>query len=101
MTDAGTWGAVIEALRQPEEFAQAWDRSSRGQRPASWLPIFAVFFLTAVLGTAAYGLTMGFLGGAPDMISKSWKAVFAAGGASATALPTLYIFYSILGSQLR
>ena len=101
MTNAGTWGAVIDALRAPEEFAQAWDRSSRGQRPASWLPIFAVFFLTAVLGTAAYGLTMGFLGGAPLMISKAWKAVFAAGGAWATALPTLYIFNSLLGSKLR
>jgi hypothetical protein len=101
MMNAGTWGAVIEALRAPEDFAKAWDRSSRGQRPSSWLPIFAVFFLTAVLGTAAYGLTMGFARGAPDMIAKSWKAVVAAGGAWATALPTLYIFNSLLGSKLR
>ena len=101
MTDAGTWGAVIEALRQPEEFARTWDRSSRGQRPSSWLPIFAVFFLTAVLGTAAYGLTMGFTRGAPDMLAKSWKAVVAAGGAWTTALPPLYIFNSLLGSKLR
>ena len=101
MSSAGTWGAVIEALRQPEEFARAWDRSSRGQRPVSWLPIYAVFFATAVLGTAAYGLTMGFTRGAPDMLAKSWKAVVAAGGAWATALPTLYIFNSLLGSRLR
>jgi hypothetical protein len=101
MNDASTWGAVLDALRAPEEFARAWDRSTRGQRPSSWLPIFAVFFLTAVLGTAAYGLTMGFHRGAPDMIAKSWKAVVAAGGAWATALPTLYIFNSLLGSQLR
>jgi hypothetical protein len=101
MTDAGTWGAVIQALRAPEEFARAWDRSSRGQRPSSWLPIFAVFFLSAVVGTAAYGLTMGFHRGAPDMVAKSWKAVVAAGGAWATALPTLYIFNSLLGSKLR
>jgi hypothetical protein len=101
MTDDGTWGAVIHALRAPEEFAQAWDRSTRGQRPASWIPIFAVFFLTAVLGTAAYGLTMGFTHGAPEMLTKSWKAVVGAGGAWATALPTLYIFNSLLGSKLR
>jgi hypothetical protein len=101
MSDASTWGAVIQALREPEEFARAWDRSTRGQRPSSWLPIFAVFFLTAVLGTAAYGLTMGFHRGAPDMVAKSWKAVVAAGGAWATALPTLYIFNSLLGSKLR
>ncbi len=101
MTDAGTWGAVIDALRAPEDFASAWDRSTRGQRPASWIPIFTVFFLTAVLGTAAYGLTMGFTRGAGDMVAKSWKAVVAAGGAWATALPTLYIFNSLLGSKLR
>ena len=101
MTNPGTWGAVIDALRAPEDFARAWDRSSRGERPSSWLPIFAVFFLTAVLGTAAYGLTMGFSRGAPDMISKAWRAVVAAGGAWATALPTLYIFNSLLGSKLR
>ena len=101
MIRAGTWSAVLDALRAPEDFAVAWDRSSRGERPARWIPIFAVFFLSAVLGTAAYGLTMGLTRGAPEMIARSWKAVVAAGGAWATALPTLYIFNSLLGSSLR
>jgi hypothetical protein len=101
MTGMPAWGAVIQALRAPDEFALAWDRSTRGERPASWAPVFGVFFLTAVLGTAAYGLTMGLTAGAGTMLEKSWKATVAAGGAWATALPTLYIFNSLLGSQLR
>jgi hypothetical protein len=101
MAETSPWGAVIEALRRPEEFARAWDGSTREERPRGWAPVFAVFFATAVLGTAAYGLTMGFAAGAGTMIEKSWKATLAAGGAWATALPTLYIFNSLLGSQLR
>ncbi len=101
MTGSSPWGSVIEALRAPDEFALAWDRSTREERPAGWIPVFAVFFLTAVLGTAAYGLTMGLAAGAGTMLEKSWKATLAAGGAWATALPTLYIFNSLLGSKLR
>lgn len=101
MERSSRWGAVLEALRAPEAFAVAWDRSTRGERPARWIPVYTVFFLTAVLGTAAYGLTMGITQGAPAMLSKAWKAAVAAGGAWATALPTLYIFNSLLGSRLR
>ena len=101
MAQDSAWGTVLEALRAPDEFALAWDRSSRSDRPDRWVPVFATFFLTAVLGTAAYGLTMGISQSAPEMLRKSWSAVLAAGGAWATVLPTLYVFNSILGSRLR
>ena len=101
MSGPSPWGAVIDALRAPETFAEAWDRSTRDDRPAGWIPVFSVFFLTAAVGTAAYGLTMGLTQGAPTMLDKAWKATLAAGGAWATTLPTLYIFNSLLGSRLR
>jgi hypothetical protein len=62
--------------------------------------VFVALLLTAVLGLAAYGLTMGLHLDTQAMLLAAVKAPFAAGTAWAIALPSLYILNSALGSRL-
>jgi hypothetical protein len=91
---------VGHAVRRPELLATRW--RDRRERPADAPPtsVFAALLVTAVLGLAAYGLTMGLHLDAPAMLLAAAKAPFAAGTAWAIALPSLYILNSALGSKL-
>ena len=62
--------------------------------------MFWVLLLNAVLGIAAYGLTMRLHEGARGMLSGALHAPIAAGTAWMLALPALYIINSALGSRL-
>lgn len=84
------------ALREPELFANQWREESQT------VPLAALVALgcTAVLGTVSYGMTMGMLGGAGDVVYRAVLLTVAAGLAWAIPLPTLYVFNSLSGSRL-
>jgi hypothetical protein len=84
------------ALRDPEEFARAWND---GRIIYSW-PVWAALLATAILGTTTYGMTMGLLGGAGDIAYKGFICTLSAGLAWAIPLPALYILNSLSGSRL-
>ena len=85
------------ALRDPEEFAAAWNDG----RSAYPLAVWAALLATAIVGTTTYGMTMGLLGGADDIFYKAVICTLAAGFAWAIPLPALYIINSLAGSKLR
>jgi hypothetical protein len=87
---------VGAALREPEEFAQRWQSGAADYSPWVWGGLLG----TAIFGTTTYGMTMGLLGGVPDVLQKGLICTFAAGTAWAVALPALYILNSLSGSQL-
>ncbi|HZN92121.1 MAG TPA: hypothetical protein VFB81_05430, partial [Myxococcales bacterium] len=62
--------------------------------------VFPILLANAILGLAAYGLTMGLHLGVGGMVAAAIKAPFAAGLAWTLALPALYIINSSLGSKL-
>lgn len=84
------------ALRDPEEFALRWDRQS-DYRIAIW----AALGLTAMAGTALYGVTLGIGAGIAPMFTKAILLTIAAGFAWAVPLPALYVINSLTGSRLR
>jgi hypothetical protein len=84
------------ALRDPEAFAAAWN-DGLSQYP---LPVWMALLATAIAGTATYGMTMGLLGGADDILYKGFVCTLAAGLAWAIPLPALYILNSLSGSRL-
>lgn len=84
------------ALREPEEFAAAWNE---GRTAYAW-PVWAALLATAILGTTTYGMTMGLLGGPNDIFYKAFVCTLAAGLAWAIPLPALYILNSLSGSRL-
>jgi hypothetical protein len=84
------------ALRDPEEFAVAWND---GRIIYTW-PVWAALLATAILGTTTYGMTMGLLGGAGDIAYKGFICTLSAGLAWAIPLPALYILNSLSGSRL-
>ena len=88
---------VGEALRDPELFAERWNT---GEARYRWW-VWAALTLTAILGTTTYGMTMGLLGTAEDVLEKSLKLTLAAGTAWAIPLPALYILNSLSGSRLN
>ena len=63
------------ALREPEEFAVQWHRGE-GRYP---LVVWAALLVTAILGTTTYGMTMGLLGGADDVLRKALLCTLGAG----------------------
>jgi hypothetical protein len=83
-------------LHDPEEFAIRWHS---GEVRYAW-PVWAALFATAILGTTTYGMTMGLLGGADDVLYKGIACTLAAGLAWAMPLPALYILNSLSGSRL-
>jgi hypothetical protein len=87
---------VGAALREPEEFAKRWQRGTAHYGPWVWAALLG----TAIFGTTTYGMTMGLLGGVPDVLLKGCICTFAAGTAWAVALPALYILNSLSGSRL-
>ena len=84
------------ALRDPEEFAVAWND---GRIAYAW-PVWAALLVTAIIGTTTYGMTMGLLGGAEDIAYKGFICTLSAGLAWASPLPALYILNSLSGSRL-
>ena len=87
---------VGQALRQPEEFAAAWNDGAVHYRWGVWLSLM----MTAILGTMTYGMTMGLLGHASDVAYKGLACTLAAGLAWGMPLPALYILNSLSGSRL-
>jgi hypothetical protein len=85
------------ALRDPEEFAARWHRGEANYRLAIWIALA----VTAAVGTACYGMTMGLGQGASAVVQKAALLTLAAGLAWAIPLPALYILNSMLGSQLK
>lgn len=89
------------ALRRPEDLARRWRDRIESPDRAPGKAIFPVLVMTAILGLAAYGLTMGMhRGDALTMLLAGAKAPLAAGTAWAVALPALYIINSATGSRL-
>ncbi len=84
------------ALRDPEQFAACWND---GRRTYAW-PVWAGLLATAIFGATTYGMTMGLLGGAGDILYKGFICTFSAGLAWAIPLPALYILNSLSGSRL-
>jgi hypothetical protein len=87
---------VGQALREPEDFAAAWNDGAA--RYSLW--VWTALLLTAVLGTTTYGMVMGLLGGPGDVIAKGMACTLAAGLAWGIPLPALYILNSLAGSRL-
>ena len=88
---------VGQALREPEDFTLAWHRQAVDYRPEVWLALA----LTAIAGTATYGMTMGIGLGVRAIAEKAALLTLAAGLAWAIPLPALYILNSMAGSRLR
>ena len=89
---------VGAALRRPEEFVLRFrDSDDKARRSVA---LFPILFANAVLGLAAYGLTMGLSGGAEGMLRAAVRAPIAAGTGWTIALPALYIINTVLGSRL-
>jgi hypothetical protein len=88
------------ALRRPEQLAKRW--RDREERPSDAPDpvVFGLLLATAVLGLAAYGLTMGLHLGPKAMIASAVRAPVAAGAAWCVALPALYVIHGALGSRL-
>jgi hypothetical protein len=89
-------GHVGVALREPEDFALAWQTGQRRYPWFVWLGLAA----TAVLGTTTYGMSMGLGGGGGRMLECGLLCTLAAGLAWAIPLPALYILNSMSGSRL-
>jgi hypothetical protein len=87
---------VGQALRQPEDFAVAWNDGAVRYRWWVWVSLMA----TAILGTTTYGMTMGLLGQVDDVVYKGLSCTLAAGLAWGIPLPALYILNSLSGSRL-
>jgi hypothetical protein len=88
---------VGQALRHPEQFAARWNAGDASYPWWVWTALAA----TAIIGTTTYGMTMGILGGAGDVLRKSVSCTVAAGLAWSIPLPALYILNSLTGSRLR
>ena len=84
------------ALRQPEDFAVAWNSGTASYRWWVWLSLIS----TAIVGTTTYGMTMGLLGNTQDVLYKGAACTLAAGLSWGIALPALYILNSLSGSRL-
>lgn len=93
---ASSLGAVADALRDPEAFARRWHEGGAGYRWWIWGALAA----SSVLGVFAYGMTMGLLGDAGDVLARGAMLTLAAFIAWALPLPGIYILNSISGSRL-
>src|SRR5262245_22581964 len=85
------------ALRDPEGFAWHWHEEDAPYD--AW--VFAALALTAIVGTTAYGMIMGILGGTQRMFLDGIYCTTAAGLGWSLPLPALYILNSLSGSRLR
>ena len=87
---------VGQALRTPEDFAQAWHN---GSAKYSWW-VWGSLVATAIVGTTTYGMTMGLLGDTTDVLRKGLACSLGAGLSWGLALPALYVLNSLSGSRL-
>ena len=87
---------VGQALREPEEFTVRWHR---GEVQYGW-PVWAALIAMSMIGTIAYGMTMGILGGPARVLAAGQQLTLSAGLAWAIPLPALYILNSLAGSRL-
>ncbi len=87
---------VGAALKDPARFAVYWNDGTINYRWPVWIALLA----TAIIGTTTYGMTMGLLGGASDILYKGFICTLSAGLAWAIPLPALYILNSLSGSRL-
>ncbi|QDG52413.1 hypothetical protein FIV42_17190 [Persicimonas caeni] len=93
--------ALVEvgtAVRRPEQLAKRWQEQTDDAPPAA---VFGVLLLNAVVGVAAYGLTMQMHRGPEGMVSGAFYTPLAAGLAWCIAFPALYIIRRILGSKIN
>jgi len=88
---------IGQALREPEAFTLRWHREGA---PYHW-SVFAALALTAIVGTTAYGMIMGLLGGTREMLLDGLRCTLAAGIGWSLPLPALYVLNSLSGSRLR
>ena len=88
---------VGTALKEPEEFALRWHRETSDYRAAVWLALA----MTAIFGTATYGITMGIGDGPAAIVQCAILLTVAAGTAWAIPLPALYVLNSLAGSRLK
>ncbi len=88
---------VGRALREPEAFALSW-QSGEHVYP---LRVWTALAVTAITGTATYGMTMGLHEGPQAIGSHALLLTLAAGLAWSIPLPALYILNSLSGSRLR
>lgn len=91
-----TFASIGRALREPEDFALAWQTGEARYAWSVWLGLMA----TAVVGTLTYGMTMGILGGVTRIVLAGLTCTLAAGLAWGLPLPALYILNSMAGSRL-
>lgn len=91
------FGSIGMALREPEEFAERWQREQADYRLGVWMALG----LTAAAGTFFYGMTLGMGHGVAAVLSKARLLTASAGLAWAIPLPALYILNSFAGSRLR
>jgi hypothetical protein len=91
---------VGRGVRRPEALATRWRDRLSAPDEAPNRATMLVLFSAAVLGLAAYGLTMGLHRGGLGMLIAAAKAPLAAGTAWAVALPALYVINSASGSKL-
>lgn len=91
---------VGRAVRRPEELAVRWRDRGLAPADAPTRAVFTVLLLTAMVGLAAYGATMGIHAGLPAMLRSGFRAPLSAGIAWTMALPALYIINSASGSKL-
>lgn len=87
---------VALALKEPEDFAAAWQFQTESYRAPTWIALA----LTAMAGTVGYGMTIGMGQGVWSIISKAVLLTVAAGAAWAISLPALYVLNSLAGSRL-
>jgi hypothetical protein len=88
---------VGQAFREPEAFALHWHREGN---PYGW-SVFAALAVTAIVGTTTYGMVIGILGSAQEMLRAGLACTAAAGIAWSLPLPALYVLNSLTGSRLR
>lgn len=89
---------VGNAVRRPEQLAKRWQAQGEDAPPAA---VFLVLLANAVVGVAAYGLTMQMHSGPFGMVSGAFFTPLAAGLAWCIAFPALYIIRRILGSRIN
>jgi hypothetical protein len=88
---------IGQALREPETFARRWHDHDAIY---NW-SVFTALGLTAVMGTATYGLIMGMAGGLTRMMAEAVRFTLGAGLAWSLPLPALYVLNSFTGSRLK
>jgi hypothetical protein len=90
--------ALARAFRDPEGFIHRWHREGHPYPGA----VFAALAAVAVLGTLAYGTTLGLSAKGPEGVLEGALLYTAAAALSwAVPLPAVYVLNSLAGMTLR